>query len=346
MKKTCLWCKKEFDYKVDYGSDHCLFCCRDQEHIIFYSDAKRLYKLNDEQLFNNGLQIVKFKMRGSRQICRKFIRNEVHQLADKLSTGLELGHKLRIAYEKVDHMYEEERRKKKELEQRVNNLIDHINSLILKHDITIDIGSYDELKRKLIGYCNDNRYTDQQIVNSMMEYSLSYIEREKRRKFINQQIDDLINLRNVEEPWLISYQLHWCKKDYVSGNKNENRVLKKIKDIIKKYQKRQTKVNVILSKYDKKYKDKLKNSSKCQSYLQMGIKDVPVESMIQNEFIGIIKKEKLDRRKRMLDYRIKKYIPKDKQSRAKTDRLYYNFINVGTENQLENVINQLKTKYI
>jgi hypothetical protein len=131
---TCINCETEISNRYDYKI--CSDCKYSDAVMISLTEAKRKYKLTDEEIDEAELFYIQFTVH--RNLGTKFLISEIHELARKLTKNLDMSDKKRVAFSKFDDLYAEKKRIEEEFKKFKQNIVVHIKDIASKHEIVID----------------------------------------------------------------------------------------------------------------------------------------------------------------------------------------------------------------
>lgn len=339
---ACIECKEQL-----YNNQFCLKCCKDSKFIIFYTDIKKLYKLTDTDITKSKLKKIKY--RG----CRKFIREDVHRYVGNLVKTLPATNRISLAYNKVVYMEEQEKIKEQEFNNRIENLVEIINTLLIKYDLSLDINvqiDIRNIKKVYTGLkylCNSTKDTDKQITKKIIKDTVNYFKRRNLKT-------KLYQLENID--LLIKYNKSYINDESYNYNKNDdddsedkaincvkktiNRLINIIEVVDSKLS--VTDINIINMNDRKKIKDK------CIKTMLFYFERDVVKDVEHHINCHIAYKQELER-KRKLNAKLKKYA-NDNNNVSVTEirnisyRLYSDFVDDGDIKDLDEVFNKIVKK--
>ena len=327
LTNLCINCTK----KISNRFDLCAECTFNPEIMISQSEAKQKYKLTDDDLEDSNLFYICFKIHGN--IGTKYLREDIHELATKLAKD----DKRKKALQKQQEYLEPIMKKKKEIKERKKLINTHVEEYLTKLEIRYKIDEHPNIYI-LIDECSKD-------LDKSALLASNYIINE-----IENEVDRIIELENFMKKNINEKYHKDCKsikyyKDYILGcntdlKKTKEGILTHVDFIIAKEQRKEQLDKLIEENIDKKYYEKVISYNTYNNFVNHNI------GKLDNCFKKIVDNLEneidLKLRKSKMNYRIKKYIPKNYQEFAKSYKIYNNYINSGKSVYVENIFNQLQ----
>lgn len=329
----------------------CSNCNFDSDIMISTTEAKRIYKLTNDEIDEGDLFYITFEVHGN--TGTKYIRQEIHDLAKELTEALPDKDKRKMAFMKQEGFMMERKETEKQRKERYKSLSETVKNLMEKFDDDKYITA--EVRVSISGLIN--KYTDDSNISilvaaaKVLDYVKDKIETTKRLENRKKNIDDLIVSQLDEKDWETARR-HHNYIIYINDDTGSNKLeeyFSKIKKTIdadnlknKQRNDRQTAMDDwINSTFDKKtYIKVAKLHTSYRSYIHNNDKTFEkCKTTIQTHIESLQQKQS---RKTKLNYWITKNVPKDHKQDAKETKPYTSFIDHGDINKIDNTKKEIK----
>lgn len=249
----------------------CVECKFNPNVVISHTEAKRKYKLTDEEIDSADLFFIQFKIHGN--IGTKYLISEIETLADKLTKDIDLCDKRKQAYLKQKEINDKIRDKQNKIEERTQLIKTEILELIKKYGIEInnDIDTYINTLLIKSDVMNIDNMSVIKMVDNVNKMYIKNKIRYERKARIDRNIEKLFNKKYHQ----IGYN-HYAYREYIESKiKHRKEALELItkdiqkvvdrenreKEIIKEIKKRKLDYNIskALYEYNDYINGKIKN---------------------------------------------------------------------------------------
>ena len=229
MSVICIHCNERIK---PYYEGICNSCRYDSKIMISQSDAKRKYKLDDDDLDTKELFSIMFKMHS--RWCTKYLRTQIDDLAYEITKDLDVGDKRKVAYEKNHHISEEVKKDKENWIERNKLIIKMLDGLIKKFNYPYCIKQDDYVLNIINQYAKQSDLSifeaSHKILPTIEKRIELLREEDKRRERLDILIKDRINENDINDANNHPYYKRYIKY----GNLDINKYIQKIERDIQK----------------------------------------------------------------------------------------------------------------
>ncbi len=324
----------------------CVNCRFDDKVMISLTEVKMKFKLTEEELDKAKLFKIVFTIKYN--VGTKYLRNQVIDLAGKLTENLPDNDKRKMVYMKYKDIMDEIKQIDKELDIKINNVKQITIDLLAKTDIIVN----DVIKAKMseltkIYIKNDNMTAFQmamQLCNDIIKFSNLLKDRSNRQKMLN----DLI-IQKFGGEYINDIKLNYAYTEYIKHNtlplgKTFSVISRQLQEKVDKQNRRQQLNDLIKSRFDEKFINIVQSYKEYNGYINNSNPSLIFAfKYISEQLQKIIDKEN---RKKQMDKLIDNTFSKKYRIMAKRDTYYGNFIenNSGTSGSLEINFSKIEAK--
>jgi len=170
--------------------------------MISYTDVKRLYKLDYTHIDTWTMLCVTFTFK--KQLCKKYVRNDVHEYCKNLVKDLPINNKIKRAFMKEDDKLKLFLKNKSEIEYRYKIIVDVAKDLLIKYETNLTLEKL-QIKMKEMSKTNISESNIiEELCNFIENYNSSKDLKIKRKKILNEKI--LNNCSDIQVEFCTKYK--------------------------------------------------------------------------------------------------------------------------------------------
>ena len=335
----CINCPAEINDRCTYQI--CVNCKFDVTVMISQTEAKRIYKLTDKEIYDAKLFFIRFTVHHN--VGTKYLITEIHELARKITDNLDASDKRKKAFTKQDDMIREKTDREDKIKKLKQTLRSEVAEMLTKYDIIIDSFVEEQITETIRKYCDQNILSEFGVTMKICEDIYKYY---KKKSTIDSQI--VKQYGNDYLTMIIKFPLykHYIENDKITDADAfahlEKMILKQINDTNRKIN-----IDKLLEETytDEKYIRYAKGLLAYEEFVDDGI------GLLGNKFNTIKRKTdelvQKDQRTEKLNKEIDKNIKKKYVKLAKGSVFSKNYIdedNIKLEKVMENITNYIDEK--